>query len=116
MSVAGGGPAGKGVAGGGAAGQGPAGAAMARQPRTFSVLSREWCHLCHDLVAALEPIAKEYGWAIEVIDIDQHPELEERWDELVPVLLAGETELCHYHLDEAAVRAYCDDFPLESRA
>ncbi|WP_341645262.1 glutaredoxin family protein [Thauera sp. SDU_THAU2] len=81
---------------------------MAGQPRTFTVLSREWCHLCHDLVAALEPIAKEYGWAIEVIDIDQHPELEERWDELVPVVLVGDMELCHYHLDEAAVRARCE--------
>ena len=34
----------------------------------------------------------------------------------VPVLLHGEHELCHYHLDEAAVRAYCSGFPLESRA
>ncbi|CAH1749090.1 Glutaredoxin [Thauera humireducens] len=84
--------------------------------RTFTVLSREWCHLCHDLVAALEPVAAAYGWKIELIDVDQHPELEARWDELVPVLLHGERELCHYHLDEAAVRAYCSGFPLESRA
>jgi thioredoxin reductase (NADPH) len=80
---------------------------MAGDRRTFTVLSREWCHLCHDLVAALEPIAREYGWGIEIVDVDLHPELEARWDELVPVLLAGDTELCHYHLDEAAVRAHC---------
>ena len=72
--------------------------------------------LPNELVDALQPIAAEYGWAIEVIDVDQHPELEARWDELVPVLLHGEHELCHYHLDEAAVRAYCSGFPLESRA
>ena len=84
--------------------------------KRFTVLSREWCHLCHDLVAALQPIATEYGWELEVIDVDQHPELEARWDELVPVLLHGEHELCHYNLDEAAVRAYCTVFPLESRA
>ena len=84
--------------------------------KRFTVLSREWCHLCHDLVAALQPIATEYGWELEVIDVDQHPELEARWDELVPVLLHGEHELCHYHLDEAAVRAYYTVFPLESRA
>lgn len=82
----------------------------------FTVMSREWCHLCHELVAALEPIATEYGWEVEVIDVDQHPELEARWDELVPVLLHGEHRLCHYHLDEAAVRAYCTVFTLESRA
>lgn len=83
--------------------------------REFIVLSREWCHLCHDLVAALAPLAAEFGWRVTVVDIDQHPELEARWDELVPVLLHGERELCHYHLDIPAVRAYCAGFPLESR-
>ena len=84
--------------------------------KRFTVLSREWCHLCHDLVAALQPIATEYGWEVEVIDVDQHPELEARWVELVPVRLHGEHELCHYHMDEADVRAYCTVFPLELRA
>ena len=86
------------------------------EEKVFTVLSREWCHLCHDLVDALESIAAEHGWRIEIVDVDQHPELEARWDELVPVLLHGERELCHYHLDAAAVRAYCRNFPLESRA
>ena len=31
--------------------------------KRFTVLSREWCHLCHELVDALQPIAAEYGWA-----------------------------------------------------
>jgi glutaredoxin len=84
--------------------------------RRFTVMSREWCHLCHDLIAALEPIAAEAGWQIEVIDVDLHPDLEERWGEWVPVLLHGDHEICHYHLDEGAVRAYCSGFPLESPA
>jgi glutaredoxin len=82
--------------------------------RVFTVLSREWCHLCHELVEQLAPLAAEFGWSVEVIDVDRHPELEARWDELVPVLLVGDIELCHYHLDEAVVRAYCRRFPLES--
>lgn len=86
------------------------------EKQRFTVMSRAWCHLCHELVNALQPLATEYGWEIEVIDVDQHPEHEARWDELVPVLLHGDRELCHYHLDEAAVRAYCRGFPLESRA
>jgi len=73
----------------------------------LTVLSREWCHLCHDLVAQLEPLAAELGWRVRVVDVDADPRLEARWDELVPVVLAGEVELCHYHLDEAAVRAHC---------
>lgn len=84
--------------------------------RCLTVLSREWCHLCHDLVDALAPLADELGWAVDVVDIDQHPELEERWGEFVPVVLHGSIELCHYHLNDAAVRAYCSGFPLESPA
>lgn len=88
----------------------------ARSPRHFTVLSREWCHLCHDFIDALRPFAEQAGWSFEVLDVDLDPELEERWGEWVPVLLHGGTELCHYHFDLAAVSAYCSDFPLESRA
>lgn len=82
----------------------------------LTVLSREWCHLCHELVDALSPLAAELGWAVSVVDVDLHPELEAVWDEFVPVVLHGEHELCHYHLDESAIRAYCGAFPLESGA
>ena len=82
--------------------------------REFVVLSREWCHLCHELVDALQPLADELGWCVKVVDVDADPELEARWDELVPVVLADGVELCHYHLDETAIRAYCRRFPLES--
>lgn len=84
--------------------------------RRFTVLSRQWCHLCHEFIDALQPVAEEAGWSVEVLDVDLDPALEERWGEWVPVLLHGDTELCHYHFDPAAVRAYCSDFPLESRA
>jgi thioredoxin reductase (NADPH) len=80
---------------------------MSASEGTFTVLSRQWCHLCHDLIAALEPIAAQYGWGIEVVDIDRHPALEARWDEQVPVVLVGDIELCHHRLDEAAVHARC---------
>jgi len=74
--------------------------------RELTVLSRQWCHLCHDLLAALAPLAAEMGLAVRVVDVDEHPELEEQWGELVPVVLGEGNELCHYHLDEHAIRAY----------
>lgn len=72
----------------------------------LQVYSRAWCHLCEELLAALEPLRREFGVEVEVIDVDADPLLDERYGELVPVLMAGDTELCHYHLDPAAVRAY----------
>lgn len=72
----------------------------------LTLLSRSYCHLCHDMEVALLPLAEEFGAAVKVVDVDADPELEARYDELVPVLLHGDTELCHYFLDAAKTREY----------
>jgi thiol-disulfide isomerase/thioredoxin len=72
----------------------------------LTLMSRGYCHLCHDMAVALEPLAAEYGATVTVLDVDSDPLLEARYDELVPVLLHGETELCHYFLDEVKTREY----------
>ena len=71
----------------------------------LTVLSREYCHLCEELIAALAQYQGRYSFDIEVVDVDRHPQLEARWGDKVPVLLDGERELCHYYLDHAAVDA-----------
>lgn len=71
----------------------------------LTVLSREYCHLCHEMVAALERFRGRYDFRVEVVDVDRHPALEERWGDKVPVLLDGEREICHYHLDHEALEA-----------
>lgn len=72
----------------------------------LTLISRSYCHLCHDMEVALAPLAAEFGAIVTVVDVDADPVLEARYDELVPVLLHGETELCHYFLDEAKTREY----------
>lgn len=72
----------------------------------LTLMSRGYCHLCHDMEAALAPLAAEFGATVTVVDVDADPALEARYDELVPVLLHGENELCHYHLETAKVREY----------
>ncbi len=72
----------------------------------LTLMSRVYCHLCHDMEAALVPVAEEFGATLRVVDVDADPALEARYNELVPVLLHGEVELCHYHLDEPKVREY----------
>jgi hypothetical protein len=64
------------------------------------ILSRVYCHLCDEMLAA----ARVFGIEPAVIDVDQDEQLVARWDELVPVLLYAGDEVCHYHFDEAAVR------------
>ena len=55
---------------------------------------------------ALSPLATAAGATIEEIDVDSEPALEARWGEHVPVLLAGERELCRHRLDRAVLAAY----------
>ncbi|MDZ4253825.1 MAG: glutaredoxin family protein [Sulfuritalea sp.] len=74
------------------------------------LFSRNYCHLCHDMLAALEILRSEPDvpfFDIEVLDVDADPALEAKYDELVPLLADGEgRELCHYFLDAAKVREY----------
>ncbi len=72
----------------------------------FTLYSRSYCHLCQDMLDALlllQPPATPF--TVEVIDIDASPDAS-FFDELVPVLFGdlAQPELCHYFLDEAAVR------------
>lgn len=72
----------------------------------LTLLSRSYCHLCHDMLEALAPLVDEFSATVRVLDVDADPELEAKYDELVPVLLHGDTELCHYFLDAAKTREY----------
>lgn len=72
----------------------------------LTLLSRQYCHLCHEMEAALVPLAVEFGLSVDVLDVDADAELEARFNERVPVLLHEGNELCHYFLDVAKVRDY----------
>jgi thioredoxin reductase (NADPH) len=73
---------------------------------TLTLMSRGYCHLCHDMEIALQPLAAEFGAEVDILDVDADPQLEALYNELVPVLLHEGRELCHYFLDEPKVRDY----------
>jgi hypothetical protein len=79
----------------------------------FTLYSRSYCHLCDDMLQALRAFDVGAEFTVDVIDVDSDPELIARYDELVPVLLASRDrsppiQLCHYFLDEAALRAFVE--------
>jgi thiol-disulfide isomerase/thioredoxin len=79
-------------------------------PVEFVLYSRTYCHLCDDMLAALQALQAEFAFTVRVEDVDADPSLVELYDELVPVLIGWrngeETRLCHYFLDEDRVRTY----------
>jgi hypothetical protein len=82
---------------------------MNESPR-FTLYSRSYCHLCEDMRAALQVFMARQGLAytVDVVDVDADPSLVARFDELVPVLYGSPAgpELCHYFLDETALRRH----------
>jgi len=89
----------------------------ATQPgqRRLTLFVRAYCHLCDDMRHALAPLAAMFGWAVDEVDIDADALLEQRWGEAVPVLVAGEQELCRYRIDAAAVTAFLSEARANSR-
>ena len=74
--------------------------------RKLTLLSRTYCHLCEDMQTALKALQGGLSFSLDVIDVDAHPELEAKYSELVPVLLDGDLEICHYFLDAAKLAAH----------
>ena len=84
----------------------------------FTLYSRTWCHLCDDMLLALRTLTGG-TLHIDVLDVDADPSLIAQYDELVPVLVGHRDgqppqQLCHYHLDEGAVRHFLAELSAET--
>ncbi len=70
----------------------------------LTLYTRSGCSLCQAMEAHLDRLNREGVYVLVTVDLVDQPSLESRFGEWVPVLMAGETEICHYHLDETALR------------
>ena len=80
---------------------------MSVEPVRLTLYYREGCHLCQDMLQALRGLQSHLGFELQLVDIDRDTRLRQRYDEWVPVLCREERELCHYYLDEQALRDTC---------
>jgi len=67
--------------------------------------SRPDCHLCEELLTALQPLIAGHA-ELEIVDVDQDATLRRRYGLRIPVLLGDAHELSSYPLDVARVRAF----------
>jgi thiol-disulfide isomerase/thioredoxin len=77
----------------------------------FILYSRSYCHLCEDMLHALEKFHPAHDFTMEIIDVDADEALVQRYDELVPVLVGQRegqpaVQLCHYFLDVVGVEKF----------
>lgn len=80
----------------------------------FIIYSRSYCHLCEDMLHALEKLRPAHTFTVEMVDVDADQELVQRYDELVPVLVgrrgtSSTVQLCHYFLDVPAVENFLSE-------
>ncbi len=79
---------------------------MSKRPAKLTVYSRQYCHLCDDMIAGLRALQAAIAFELELVDVDSDPALESQFGERVPVLIGAGVELCRYHLDIAKVNEY----------
>ena len=73
---------------------------MSRLPPGLVVLSREGCHLCHEMLEALADLERAGSIpAVQVVDVDSDSELARQFGLKVPVLLLDGSVVCHYTLN-----------------
>ncbi|RKZ79276.1 MAG: glutaredoxin family protein [Candidatus Parabeggiatoa sp. nov. 1] len=82
---------------------------MTKKP-ILTLYTRVGCHLCEEMKQQLQLFQKQYGFSLNVVDIDADSYLKLRYGERVPVLAAGEREICHYHLNKDLVLEYFRTF------
>lgn len=64
------------------------------------LMSREGCHLCENAYRLL----RRHGLAVELVDIDQNPELRSRYNDCVPVVLIDGKERFRGRVNEVLLR------------
>lgn len=77
----------------------------------LTLLSREDCHLCEVAQRELDILGVPY----EVIDIDSDPVLEQRYGEMIPVVMHGDAEIAKAPIEPAQLRKAVERLKLTGR-
>jgi hypothetical protein len=81
----------------------------------LTLVHREGCELCDEMLADLETLARTLTLPpIEVVDVDGDPELTRRYGLNVPVLLLDGALVCRHRLDSVELVRLLRPRPLQA--
>lgn len=80
--------------------------AIRADPVKLTVYSRNYCHLCEEMIAGLRLLQAGFRFELDIVDVDSRPELELRYGDKVPLLARGDTEICHHRFEPAVISDY----------
>lgn len=69
---------------------------------------REGCGLCEDFIEMLAEFPLPENISVEIRDVDDEPEWEAYFGEKIPVLMAGECEICRYYFEPPSLQAWLE--------
>ena len=78
-------------------------------PRDVTLYTRSGCHLCEEAKAAIAPLLREFGAVLREVNIDEDPDLRERYGWDVPVIFIGQRKAAKHHVDLAQFRRQLED-------
>ena len=66
---------------------------------SFDLLTRDRCHLCESMRAVLDEVLPAFGLGYRLVYVDEHPDLESRFGDTVPVLLRDGKPVAKVRID-----------------
>ena len=80
-----------------------------RAPRfKLTLYGRPDCHLCQDMLTALDELKEPFAFDYNFVDIDENPRLVMLYGTIIPLLMGNGSEICRHHLDFPALKAFLD--------
>ena len=70
----------------------------------LTIYSRPGCHLCDEMKAVVDLVARWVPFTIDIIDVSNDPRLEARYGLEIPVLLINGSKAAKYRLTEDELR------------
>jgi glutaredoxin-like protein DUF836 len=69
----------------------------------YELVTREGCHLCDEMAAVLDAVLPAFGLAWTPRDVDDEPELRDRFTDVVPVLLRDGLPVAKVRIERKAL-------------
>lgn len=68
------------------------------------LLGRDQCHLCETARRVVRSVCEPMGQAWEEVDVDDDPNLQDQYGELVPVVLVDGIQIGYWRIDPERLR------------
>ncbi len=62
-------------------------------------MTRSTCGSCARVAAQIEPVVRDHGGALEIVDVDAEPDVAAEFGDRVPVVLVDDEEIACWEVD-----------------